>query len=219
MKQWQQAFLKEICNEDINIKETDFEQVYEFMLRQFPYNKRVALKNFASLVRQSFYEEDFKKGTNYELLRKKAQICVKEVKPNFIAAFEIGVEYITAYTEMMEAQSIFQEKNDKFFTLENAWNKNNDKSLPVKKVLKENSYDTIRNENQSEDAKKLQLEHLGLNQASYNRLKRANIHNIYQLCCLSDKEIQSLKGIGAKNYECIKQCLYIKGYTIGMFAR
>ena len=215
MNTWQQVFLKELYLKDININESDFKQVYDFMLKQIPYPKRRAIMNFASLVRQSLYNEDMKQSSNYKILQKRAQEYIKEIRPSFEMVFEIGTPYITAYNEMQQAQLILQEKNKRLYALEQAWNKKEGVPAKEESNLFESSKKVI-NQEQIEKAKTLPLENLGLNPASYNRLKRADIHNTYQLCCMSEKQILSLKGIGKKNLECIKQRLDRNGYTIGM---
>jgi len=225
MKEWQKKFLKEMFHNECSAKEEDFEEVYEFLLKQIPYTKRRTVLNFTSLVKRSVSEPDIAKNANYRMLQARTKECLSSIQPRCELVFTLGKDYIEAYNEFSRAQEQLNKANEVLLQMEVSWLQQQEENQDVAEKT-ESAQKTSENKAEIKinitekiilQAKQTEIEFLGLNPGAYNRLKRMGINTIHQLCCLPEEELAAVKGIGRKNYENIKKCLYAKGYRIGLF--
>lgn len=223
MKEWQKRFLDEIFLKEYDIKEGDFDDVFEFLLKQTTYARKRTILNFVSLVKKSVQDPQTKRSVNYRMLQAKAREYMSSIRPRYEIAFTLGKEYIHAYQTFFSLQKELTKINENILQMERTWEESQTGEEPTTTVEMRDKVQPVppqRRETvkQMEDnAKQTKIELLGLNPASYNRLKRMSIDTIYQLCSIPEEQLSAIKGIGVKNFECIKQCLHARGYQIGMF--
>lgn len=181
---WREHFLRKMYSQS-NISAAEFEQVYSRVMESLPEREKEIVTDY------------FKNGMTFEQIGVKYGItkqrvhkiyhkaCERLRHPKRASAFYYGSQYIHLLGDAKD----------------NLSNLTYSAFIDVRMKLK----GTENYKEQIEELKESPIEVLELDCRVRNTLKRAGIHKVKNILCLSEKELKNIRGMGNVGYRSIKE--------------